>query len=718
MEDNLQADMCDGLSEEEKKDYSISELISFFKSAFRPEDFKKAEQILRFREEKLKIKEELLRRELSGRENLEIELEVYRNRCVELKEGKRKAEEDFRDLKRIAVEEEEVEKYRIRCGKLEEDITCLEEDHREKLTQEKVEGLEEELKKESDLECSKRRVVNEIEDYKRRCGELEARVLQLEEENSILRGRGVESREKIAVEPKEMLEQLDEVCYGEKGKMGSCKTSKNREGTNDVRGKEGKISNCDDINHVSFDVGSACHSPVSGSGVLHVEDPPCIITPCKSFGNAKAEKIDDSLVTNEGHERQVRKQLLFNEERSCNRKMAPTMIIDEKSMCGDVIMISDDEGEKNNMPTSKKSSKRNHSDQRIAGAVNENSSSCEENFSLYPTPKRKRASKVITSDSEEDDDDDKTPIGKLKFKKLERLSAPKVITSDSEDDDDDDVKTPIGKLKFKKFERLTERFLQPAESPLNWPHVSPSVASIGDNVEESITPSRRRLVPLKYATKITPLDHSVRENVLPKTEGVILGTTGTSYHIQEKTTIENGTEDELEDIESESEGESLGGFIVEGSSGSKSECGSADASENELDGDFDLGQVLASIRGHKDSSKWEYEADLLSSFSRDPELCMKAVCALYRQQTSEEKSFKCSLHINNRGFNKFDALKGSRVAQFLTDDDPLGPLKKSVQELEKYEPNGPEYCYQLATRYSKQLFEIYQNKEDPFFRPC
>lgn len=62
--------------------------------------------------------------------------------------------------------------------------------------------------------------------------------------------------------------------------------------------------------------------------------------------------------------------------------------------------------------------------------------------------------------------------------------------------------------------------------------------------------------------------------------------------------------------------------------------------------------------------------------------------------------------------------RGSLLAEFLTDGDAHGPLKKSVEELEKHDPKALEYCSQLASRYSKQLFEIYKNKEDPHFLPC
>lgn len=60
-------------------------------------------------------------------------------------------------------------------------------------------------------------------------------------------------------------------------------------------------------------------------------------------------------------------------------------------------------------------------------------------------------------------------------------------------------------------------------------------------------------------------------------------------------------------------------------------------------------------------------------------------------------------------------IRGTRIGQFLTDRDPTGDLKKSVEELKNFEFNADEICRDLAGRYSKQLFEIYKNREDPFF---
>ncbi|XP_057442850.1 uncharacterized protein LOC130734436 isoform X3 [Lotus japonicus] len=157
---------------------------------------------------------------------------------------------------------------------------------------------------------------------------------------------------------------------------------------------------------------------------------------------------------------------------------------------------------------------------------------------------------------------------------------------------------------------------------------------------------------------------------------------------------------------------------------SKSEDGSngdVDTASSNLqdvsDGEMNFGEILSKIRRSKNNNemKWEYEGDMLAAFGKDPELCMKAVCSLYRQQTSEEQMSKEAIYQNNRGFSKFDAHRGSALAEFLTDGDPSSGLKKSVEDLQEYDPKAVELCRTLAIRYSKQLYEIYKNNEDPFF---
>ena len=50
------------------------------------------------------------------------------------------------------------------------------------------------------------------------------------------------------------------------------------------------------------------------------------------------------------------------------------------------------------------------------------------------------------------------------------------------------------------------------------------------------------------------------------------------------------------------------------------------------------------------------------------------------------------------------------MAEFLTDGDPYGGLKKSMKELQENDQKAVELCRSLATHYSKQLYEIYKNK--------
>ncbi|KAI3950477.1 hypothetical protein MKW92_036071, partial [Papaver armeniacum] len=57
-----------------------------------------------------------------------------------------------------------------------------------------------------------------------------------------------------------------------------------------------------------------------------------------------------------------------------------------------------------------------------------------------------------------------------------------------------------------------------------------------------------------------------------------------------------------------------------------------------------LGMKCRNNRNKEEGMQWESEADMLSSFGKDPELCVKAVCALYRQPTFKEKSANGVFH--------------------------------------------------------------------------
>ncbi|KNA17219.1 hypothetical protein SOVF_081760 [Spinacia oleracea] len=186
---------------------------------------------------------------------------------------------------------------------------------------------------------------------------------------------------------------------------------------------------------------------------------------------------------------------------------------------------------------------------------------------------------------------------------------------------------------------------------------------------------------------------------------------------------------ESSEDESESSDRSLGSFIVDDSDCedvkddlSKEVSGDDDSDddfdEEVSDNDLNFKDILSRLqsRRHPDS-KWVSEADMLSDFGKNPELCMKAVCALYRLQTNEEKVCKASIVHNGRGFSTSDATRGTFLGEFLTDGVPNGngEMVKTVEELQEYHPSGVEDCRSLANHYSKQLFKIYESGDDPYF---
>ncbi|XP_048562531.1 uncharacterized protein LOC125543276 [Triticum urartu] len=174
-------------------------------------------------------------------------------------------------------------------------------------------------------------------------------------------------------------------------------------------------------------------------------------------------------------------------------------------------------------------------------------------------------------------------------------------------------------------------------------------------------------------------------------------------------------EEYVESEDDSAEASSMDGFIDD-----------EDCSENyneepvepeESDGDMNYKDVMDAIRRKRNANGkgWDNEAEMLSAFAEQDELCLKAVCALYRKQTEEEQSIKASMVHNGQGFSQMDAVRGSHIAEFLLDGDALGPPRKTVDDLEKYDKYALKFCQKIARHYSKQLFAIYQNKEDPYF---
>ncbi|XP_048320463.2 uncharacterized protein LOC125418197 isoform X1 [Ziziphus jujuba] len=145
----------------------------------------------------------------------------------------------------------------------------------------------------------------------------------------------------------------------------------------------------------------------------------------------------------------------------------------------------------------------------------------------------------------------------------------------------------------------------------------------------------------------------------------------------------------------------------------------SDDTDSTSDADADINELLSKYQKTGENKRWASEADMVSAFEKDPELCLNAVCALYRQHKSVMESASPGVYpfSDDRGFKKFDAPRGIRLARFLIDEDPHGKLRRSVKELELQNRKGLSECRKLAVEHSKQLFKIYQNKEDPFFIP-
>lgn len=317
------------------------------------------------------------------------------------------------------------------------------------------------------------------------------------------------------------------------------------------------------------------------------------------------------------HGKRVRKQLNFEEE-SPRKKMAPLTPAVSRPLHG-IIDIDDSDDEpvvaKLISPHNQKKSEASVSAEtqiEVENKLRESVSHCGtknvenmEGFSddviFNSTPKRKRASNIITSDTETDDDDN-VPICKVMRWPLQKTNCAQVS-------------------------------LEMNDGPAN---VSTSAC---DEAVASATPARRRLVSLRNCDE----KRSQKQN--------------SSSQISEITNGMKDVEDGLENVGSEldTESDSLEGFIVDSSD--VSDVGSASQSEDLSNGSEGYDEIISKLGRWKKELKWEYEADMLAAFGKDSDLCMKAVCALYRQQTSEEKVSKESLFYNKRGFSKFDAVK-------------------------------------------------------------
>lgn len=70
-----------------------------------------------------------------------------------------------------------------------------------------------------------------------------------------------------------------------------------------------------------------------------------------------------------------------------------------------------------------------------------------------------------------------------------------------------------------------------------------------------------------------------------------------------------------------------------------------------------MDDLVANPQRKRECKVYKYMDDMAREFERDPELCMNAVCTLYRQQKLGSKSGCHSLPASNHGFEQFDIFR-------------------------------------------------------------
>lgn len=537
------------------------------------------------------------------------------------------------------------------------------------------------------LECEKSVAENKAEVWKLKFKELESLTLQLQK-NLVL-------KTEQAFDGKKSDENCCDVACGNKTSEAVKSKDRSQFGTT-----------LNNVQAVSLmDSGSTPVPPDKGSGNIQSAGTPFSDTPYKYFTSDKGDyRVQSS--------KRVKRHLAFQEERSPSKPMAPSTPCGAKPASVSIIDIQDSDDERDlthhKIPSSSKEENRDanisanyelegtvasENETKMIGGQNqkEKVGSSVDNVPFISVPKRKRASNVVTSDTESEDDDN-IPIGKLRWMHREGVVPDQTI--------------------------IKSKGLLVAATP-----------SGIDNVSGTFTPRKRRLVSLRQSEGIVQNCSSRKTSESKFCKGI--------------PTTEDVEDDDSEEIGSDSESDSLNGFIVndsdvadgedgcseskDGSDCNNSDSGLEDVSSNtnacsgckdDSDKEVNFDVIISQFKRNKDhKSGWKFEGEMLAAFGKDVELCMKAVCALYRQQTAGEKLSKSTFCHNQRGFSKFDAHRGCTLAEFLTDGDPQGDLTKSAKELQAYDPNAVELCRNLATHYSKQLFEIYNSKEDPYFLP-
>ncbi|KAL3635665.1 hypothetical protein CASFOL_020212 [Castilleja foliolosa] len=106
-----------------------------------------------------------------------------------------------------------------------------------------------------------------------------------------------------------------------------------------------------------------------------------------------------------------------------------------------------------------------------------------------------------------------------------------------------------------------------------------------------------------------------------------------------------------------------------------------------------------------------FGADMARAFMEDDELCMHAVCALYRRHLSTPESVERP----SRRFYHFEASRGRALGDYLINGDPELSLTRSVDEVKQKDPDIINQCRSLAIFYSS-YFTALSGTHEPLSR--
>lgn len=109
------------------------------------------------------------------------------------------------------------------------------------------------------------------------------------------------------------------------------------------------------------------------------------------------------------------------------------------------------------------------------------------------------------------------------------------------------------------------------------------------------------------------------------------------------------------------------------------------------------------------------ETDIKRLVSSNERAAMRAVLALYKRQTEDEKSSASTRHANGRGFSVTTVSEGTRLARWMTYNRPDGILRRRVGGVIRHGKYAGmtriEACRAIALHHARQLADIANGKK-------